>query len=189
MTPSGGHGPLSRDIDRILIGERQIAERVRVLGEQIAADLTGSDGSLVIVAVLTGGLVFVADLVRALPMRLRIGIAAVSSYPGRATKSRGPELVGALPRDLAGRHVLLVDDILDTGRTLAMLRAEVSKQGPASVGTCVLVRKQKPEALAMPCEYVGFDIPDEFVVGYGLDYDDEYRNLPFIGTLRAEVRR
>lgn len=175
------------DIESVLVSEEAIRDRVSELGRQIADDLSGAESEVVIVAVLTGSVIFVADLVRALPLRLHIGLTAVSSYPGRSTQSQGAQMQGELPQNLAGKHVLLVDDILDTGRTIRLLRGEILKQSPASLRTCVIVRKDRPQARECQCEYVGFDIPDAFVVGYGLDYNNEYRNLPFIGTLRREA--
>ena len=111
----------------------------------------------------------------------------VKSYPGTATTSQGVELIGPLVGELQDRHVLIVDDILDSGGTLRFLRRELAKQKPASLRACVLLRKKREEAMTTPCEYVGFDIPDVFVVGYGLDYNNYYRNLPDIGTLKAEA--
>jgi hypoxanthine phosphoribosyltransferase len=138
---------------------------------------------------MTGSLLFAADLVRALPQRrLRIQLTTVSSYGGTETASRGSSIVGALPKHLAGHHVLIVDDILDSGGTLRLLRSEFEARGAADVRACVLLRKRIPSALSTPCEYVGFDIDDDFVVGYGLDYDDLYRNLPYVGTLRRDAR-
>jgi hypoxanthine phosphoribosyltransferase len=128
-------------------------------------------------------------LVRALPQRrMRIQLTTVSSYGGKATATRGSAIVGALPKHLEGHHVLIVDDILDSGGTLRLLRSEFESRGAASVRACVLLRKKIESALSTPCEYVGFDIGNEFVVGYGLDYDDLYRNLPYVGTLRREAR-
>lgn len=181
--------PHEADIESVLVSAEAIRERVAEMGAQIAAELAHAEGGVVLVPVMTGSIVFVADLMRAMPLRMRIGITAVSSYPGRATQGEALRAMVPVPQGLGGRHVLLVDDILDTGRTLRHLRAEIGRQGPAWLKTCVLVRKTKESALATPCEHVGFDIPDEFVVGYGLDYDNEYRNLPYIGTLRPEARR
>ncbi|HMN95225.1 MAG TPA: hypoxanthine phosphoribosyltransferase [Phycisphaerales bacterium] len=180
---------MDADIARVLLTAEEIAARVEALAREIAADLDRIEGEagLVLVPVLTGSIVFVADLMRRLPVKLRIGVTTVSSYPGRSTASQGAELRGAIPGDLGGRHVLIVDDILDSGRTLRLLRDVVRAQDPASVRTCVLLRKPTPGARETPCEYVGFDIPDEFVVGYGLDYDDHYRNLPYVGVLRPEA--
>lgn len=177
------------DIDKVLIGRERIAERIRELGDEIRRDLDGlsRDGEIVLVPVLTGSIIFVADLMRQLPNKVRISVIAVSSYPGRSTQSKGVEVSSALPDDLAGKHVLIVDDILDSGSTIRMIRQQIATRRPKSVRACVLLRKTISSALETPCEYVGFDIPDEFVVGYGLDYDNYYRNLPDIGTLKKEA--
>ena len=176
------------DVERVLVPSGAIAERVRALAATIGGDYEHADGRLTVVPVMTGSLLFAADLVRALPQRrMRIQLTTVSSYGGTATASRGSAIVGALPKHLEGHHILIVDDILDSGGTLRLLRGEVEQRGAASVRACVLLRKRIPSALATPVEYVGFDIDDEFVVGYGLDYDDLYRNLPYVGTLRREA--
>jgi len=177
------------DLNHVLISRERLAERVAELGARIARDLAALDepGEIVLVPILTGSIIFVADLMRQLPQRIRIELLAVSSYPGRSVSSQGAQIIGALPGNLEGKHVLIVDDILDSGRTLALVREAVAARGPRSVRTCVLLRKTTPAALAAPCEYVGFDIPDAFVVGYGLDYDNYYRNLPDIGTLKQEA--
>ncbi|MEY3021301.1 MAG: hypoxanthine phosphoribosyltransferase [Planctomycetota bacterium] len=180
---------LHDDIERVLVPSAAIAARVAALAAAIGEDYAHADGRLTVVPVMTGSLLFAADLVRALPQRrMRIQLATVSSYGGTATASRGSQLVGALPKHLEGHHVLVVDDILDSGGTLRLLRAEFESRGAASVRACMLLRKRIPSAMSTPCEYVGFDIDDEFVVGYGLDYDDLYRNLPYVGTLRREAR-
>jgi hypoxanthine phosphoribosyltransferase len=183
--------PVHGDIQNVLISRQQIAQRVRELGAQIARDLEeigrGGEAEIVLVPILTGSIIFVADLIRELPQKLRIEVVTVSSYPGRTTQSKDAEIRGALPGNLAGKHVLIIDDILDSGRTLRLVREEIMRRGPRSLRTCVLLRKQIPSALQTPCEYVGFDIPDEFVVGFGLDYDNYYRNLPDVGTLKKEA--
>lgn len=185
MDAAGTDAPLpwrAHGVSRVLVSEQQIASRVRALaGEIVSAVPEG--GEMLVVSVMTGALFFTADLVRAMPRRLRCGIVTVSSYGGTRTTSRGASLASALPEGAKGRHVLIVDDILDTGGTLRLLRAAMERQEPASVRTCVLLRKLRPEALATPCEFVGFDIPDVFVVGCGLDYDDLFRNMPFVGVL------
>lgn len=179
---------LHDDVERVLVPSAAIAGRVRALAAAIGEDFADADGRLTVVPVMTGSLLFAADLVRALPQRrMRIQLATVSSYGGTATASRGSAIVGALPKHLEGHHVLIVDDILDSGGTLRLLRSEFEARGAAQVRACVLLRKRLPSALATPCEYVGFDIDDHFVVGYGLDYDDLYRNLPYVGTLRREA--
>ncbi len=182
---------MERDLERILVTREEIAARVEELARDISADLErlnhAEGGEVVIVAVLTGSIIFIADLIRRLPQKLRISVITVSSYPGRTTQPQGATLRGSLPDELSGKHVLIVDDILDSGRTLALLRSEIEQRRPRSVRTCVLLRKEKVREPECPCEYVGFDIPDAFVVGYGLDHDDYYRNLPDIGVLRVEA--
>lgn len=180
---------VSGDIDRILISREQIARRISELGEQIAHDLDalGPGAEIVLIPILTGSIIFVADLIRELPQKVRLDVVTVSSYPGRATTTHGATLSGILPEDVAGKHVLIVDDILDSGKTIRLMREELMKRNPLSVRACVLLRKQIESAMNTPCEYVGFDIPDEFVVGYGLDYDHYYRNLPEVGCLRRDV--
>lgn len=186
---------MGHEVDRVLIERDRIAQRVREMGRRLAADLEhdlaaeGHEGHdhpdrVVLVPVLTGAMVFGADLIREMPVRMSIRLVAVSSYPGEATRSVGARLRSALPPDLAGRHVVIVDDILDSGQTLALLEEMVMEQGPASFRACVLLRKDVPRKAEPTVEYVGFDIPDEFVVGYGLDYNGFYRNLPDIVTLR-----
>ena len=179
------------DIDKILISRTEIAQRIAELAAEITRDLDDlrRDGEeeIVLVPILTGGLIFVADLMRELPHKIRLSVVTASSYPVKSTVSKGAQLAGSLPDDLAGKHVLIVDDILDSGSTIRLIREEISKRHPKSVRACVLLRKRIPSAMQTPCEYVGFDIPDEFVVGYGFDYDNYYRNLPDIGTLKEEV--
>jgi hypoxanthine phosphoribosyltransferase len=180
---------VDRDIERILIDRHAIARRIAELADEIRRDLDvlGEDGEIVLVPVLTGSIIFVADLMRRLPHKIRIGLVTATSYPGRSTTSQGAALAGELPDDLEGKHVVIVDDILDSGNTIRLVRDEIARRNPRSVRVCVLLRKQRPAAMQTPCDYVGFDIPDEFVVGYGLDYDDYYRNLPDIGTLKREA--
>jgi hypoxanthine phosphoribosyltransferase len=180
---------LVADLDKILITREQIAARVKELGTAIQRDLDALDeaADIVLVPILTGSVIFVADLMRHLSLKVRISVATVRSYPGQTTESRGAEVEGALPADLEGKHVLVVDDILDSGGTIRLMREEIMKRHPASLRVCVLLRKTIPSALGTPVEYIGFDIPDEFVVGYGLDYDNYYRNLPEIGVLKKEL--
>lgn len=177
------------DLESILITRNEIARRVEAMADAISNDLGDLDdgGEVTLVPVLAGSMIFVADLMRHLPYKLRIELVTVSSYPGDSTESRGAQLVGSLPDALDGRHVLVIDDILDSGATLSLIRAELARRRPASLRTCVLLRKDRPSAKAVPCDYVGFDIPDLFVVGYGLDHDNYYRNLPEIGVLKAHA--
>ena len=182
-------GSVLGDIEKVLVDRDRIAARVRELGAEISRDLSalGDEGEIVLIPILVGSIIFVADLMRHLTHKIRISVVTVSSYPGKSTTSQGIQLAGALPDDLEGRHVLIVDDILDSGSTIRGIRKILAERNPLSVRTCVLLRKNLPSALATPCEYVGFDIPDEFVVGYGLDYDNYYRNLPDVGTLKREA--
>ena len=173
-----------KDIDHILIARGAISDRVRSLGESITAQLKDvkEDEEIVLVAVMTGALIFVADLMRYLPMKIQIQLMTASSYVGKTTTSNGDPMLGKLP-NVEGRHVLLVDDILDSGKTLTRIRSELQSLHVKSIQSCVLLRKKLPSAMEVPCEHVGFEIEDEFVVGYGLDYDGYYRNLPDIGVI------
>jgi hypoxanthine phosphoribosyltransferase len=179
------------DIDRVLVTRHQIATRINQLAQQIVSDHTTDSGpaEITLVPILTGGMVFCADLMRQMPVRMRIGLMTVSSYPGKARQTQGSSLQSNQIGDLKGRHVLVVDDILDSGGTIRLVVPMLRELSPAGVRVCVLLRKDRPAARQTPVDYVGFDIPDEFVVGYGLDYDDYYRNLPDIVTLRRDVYR
>jgi hypoxanthine phosphoribosyltransferase len=175
------------DIERVLISQWQIRARVEELAGQITRDLSSSqhvaEPELTIIPVMTGAMIFASDLIRHIPIAMRIGLLTVSSYPGAAMTTQGSAMTAAQLPDLTGRHVLAIDDILDSGGTLRLVRERLVGLGAAEVRTAVLLRKKRPEAMSTPCDYVGFDIPDEFVVGYGLDYNNYYRNLPDIVTL------
>jgi len=173
------YGP---EIAGVLVSRAQIASRVCQLARGITEAYDGSE--VTILGTLTGSLVFLSDLIRLLPLRVRLDLVRVRSYPDTATTPREPELLLAPASDLKGKHVLIVDDILDTGRTLEFLRAHASSSGAASVRTCVLLVKRRDDLPSRPAtDFVGFDIDDHFVVGYGLDYGDLYRNLPDICLL------
>ncbi len=181
---------MQHDIERVLYHRDEIAERVRSVGERIAKDLEASSSlsdEIILVPILTGAIVFLADLIRYLPHKLRIGVLSVRSYDGRTTESKDIALRGDIPQNLQGKHVIVVDDILDTGKTLNLVSTIIREQNPASLRTCVLMRKIVEDRPLLAADYIGFDIPNEFVVGYGLDYDDYYRNLPDIVTLRPEA--
>jgi hypoxanthine phosphoribosyltransferase len=165
----------------VLIPEDEIRRRVDQVAAQIAAAY--EDQPLTIVGVLTGSLVFLADLIRRLDLPLRIALVQASSYRGATTTPGELHVQADLLPDLKGRHILLIDDILDTGKTLKHMVEHLRGLGTASVRTAVLMRKEGRQEVAIEPDFVGFTIPNEFVVGYGLDYDDEYRNLPFIGVL------
>ncbi len=165
----------------ILLTEAQIQERVRQLGRQIEADYQGKP--LTIVAVLTGSLIVLADLIRQIHLPLRVALLQASSYKG-ATTSAGALIINeAFAPDVAGRDVLLLDDILDTGHTLATLTHRMADRGARSVRTAVLLRKIGRQEVHLEPDYCGFTIPDRFVVGYGLDFDDDYRHLPHVAVL------
>lgn len=191
------HFLMERDLATVLVARAQIADRVRDLGRQIAADLErelarsgNPQAGVVFIPVMTGALVFAADLIREMPIKLKLGLVAVSSYPGASVESKGVKLRSELPGDLAGKHVVVVDDILDSGQTLAVIRDLILKQNPASLRICVLLRKPgSVRIVPVEPQYVGFEIPGEFVVGYGLDYDGFYRNLPEIATLSPDAIR
>jgi hypoxanthine phosphoribosyltransferase len=178
------------DINRILISRDQLARRVSELARQITSDHTPPNlppVEITIVPVLTGAFIFCADLIRQIPLEIQIGLITVSSYPGASMSTRGSQLQGPKLENVRDRHLLLLDDILDSGGTLKLVVPMLHELGAASVKTCVLLRKDRPAARSVPVDYVGFDIPDEFVVGYGLDYNNYYRNLPDIVTLKQQA--
>jgi hypoxanthine phosphoribosyltransferase len=171
----------------ILITEAQIQERVRQLGREIEADYQGKP--LTIVAVLTGSLILLADLIRQIHLPLRVALLQASSYKG-ARVTAGPLVINELfLPEVAGRDVLLLDDILDTGHTLATLVRTMSERNANSVRTVVLLRKVGRQQVHLVPDYCGFTIPDAFVVGYGLDYNDDYRHLPHVAVLDASLAR
>jgi hypoxanthine phosphoribosyltransferase len=177
---------VSGDIESVLISAEEIQAKVAQLAKEIDADYAGRE--VLLVGVLKGACMIMADLARALTStEVTMDFMAVSSYGGATSSSGVVRIMKDLDRDIAGRHVLLVEDIIDSGLTLSWLLRNLRSRGPASVEVCALLRK--PEALKkdVPVKYMGFDLPNQFVVGYGLDYVERYRNLPFIGTLRPEV--
>jgi hypoxanthine phosphoribosyltransferase len=176
---------MQEDIQNILIDRYTIQARVYKMAQEIAAAY--EDREFLLMPLLTGSIIFVADLVRHLPVRMKIDVMAVSSYPGKATTNQGTRVLYPTAFDVKGKHVLVIDDILDSGRTLSSVRNLLQEQGAASVGTCVLLKKQLAAPPAIKADWVGFEIPDEFVVGYGLDFDGYYRNLPDIAVLHKRV--
>ena len=175
---------MHRDLEKVLFQESEIAARLDALAKQITRDYQGLD--LTVVAILNGSLIFMADLLRRIPLPLQLDCLRVRSYYGGMVTSGRVDFDCAALSDLTRRHVLLLDDILDSGHTLmAIITAIHEKTQPSSVRSCVLLRKRKRRDCAVDVDYVGFDIEDEFVVGYGLDYQERYRNLPLIGVLRA----
>jgi hypoxanthine phosphoribosyltransferase len=176
------------DIDRILYTQETIRKRVRELAGEIANCYRESEGGLTLLPVLSGSIIFVADLIRELPLKLKIALVQISSYGGGTTPTP-PETRIDLTGDVRGRHVLIVEDILDTGGTLRHLQAMLRRREPASVRTVVMLRKRAKAPADLPVDFVGYDIDDLFVVGYGLDYADYYRNYPHIGVLGSDAMR
>ena len=173
------------DIEKILISEDVILHRIK----EIAAEILKEEGEqdLVIVTLLKGAFVFAADLFRKMPVKLDIECINVASYHGGTESSGEVKFLDRCLPDVIGKKVIIVDDILDTGRTLKAVSEAITKQGAQSVSTCVLLAKQKQRAVEQEADYIGFTIGDEFVVGYGLDYKGKYRNLPYVGVLNASV--
>src|SRR5690349_9939953 len=176
---------MQADLDRVLFDEATILHRLDELAMQISADYR--DKELTVIAVLNGSLMFMADLLRRIPLPLKLDCLSVASYHGKVQTS-GEVIFKqiALP-DVQDRHILILDDILDSGHTLAAIRDKLDSAGPRSIKVCVLLSKKKARDRAVGADYLGFEIEDEFVVGYGLDYDERYRNLPYIGVLRKEL--
>ena len=177
---------MHEDIEKVLIAEEVIEKRLDVIARQIAEDFAAEE-TLQVVAILKGALVFMADLLRRVPLKLEIECLNVASYHGGTESSGQVDFLDQKLPDVSGRCVLLLDDILDTGRTLAAVSEKLRTMGARDVKTCVLLTKEKERAAEVDADYSVFEIADEFVVGYGLDYDGKYRNLPFVGVLKPEV--
>ena len=172
------------EVQEVLIAEEQIARRVKVLARQIERDFRGRD--LVVVSLLNGTVLFLADLIRHLNMPLRLDFIGVSSY-GSGTESGDLVFTKELRLDVRGREVLLVDDIMDTGKTLSRVLPKLRALKPRRIKTCVLLDKPSRRVEKVRADYTGFTIPDRFVIGYGLDFAERYRNLPFIGVLYPHI--
>jgi len=177
--------PLHDDVAEILLTETQTAKRLDELAATLRREYAGKE--LTLVGVLTGSVVFVADLLRRLPVPLRLDYLGVASYHG-GTRSTGElQVTKALQLDVRDRHVLVVDDILDTGQTLVKVCAMIRQLGPRELKTCVFLEKNVPHHQNVRADFVAFQIPDKFVAGYGLDYQERYRNLPYVATLKPAV--
>nr|WP_231699432.1 hypoxanthine phosphoribosyltransferase [Limnochorda pilosa] len=172
-------------MQEILIDEQQIARRVAELGEQISRDYAGRP--LALICILRGAVLFVADLLRAIRVPVTIDFMAISSYGNEAHSSGVVRILKDLDDPIEGKDVLIVEDIIDSGLTLAYLLENLRSRRPNSLEICVLLDKQVPRQVELPVRYTGFTIPDAFVVGYGLDYAEKYRNLPYVGILRPGV--
>ena len=177
---------MDQDIDHILVSEEQLREKVAELGARISRDYEGRD--LLMVSILKGGAVFMADLMRAVTNPCAIDFMVVSSYGGANMESTGlVKIVKDLDADLSGKDVLIVEDILDTGITLSNLLPMLRLRNPRSVKLCTILSKPSRRKVDLEPDYLGFEVPDEFVVGYGLDFDEKYRNLPYVGVLKPEI--
>jgi hypoxanthine phosphoribosyltransferase len=175
------------DIESVIVTENQIHDRIAELGAQISHDYAGE--KLLLVAVLRGAAIFLADLAREITVPVEIDFMAVSSY-GSSTKSSGVvRILKDLDEQIEGRHVLVVEDILDTGLTLKYLLKNLASRKPASLEVVALLSKEGKQRVPISCKYVGFAVPDEFVVGFGLDFAERYRNLPYVGVLRPSAYR
>jgi hypoxanthine phosphoribosyltransferase len=178
-------GAMASDIQDILITEEEIQKRVMLLGQMISRDYTGRNPLLV--GVLKGVLFFMADLLRSIIIPVEIDFIAVANYSADLRDQGVVKLVKDLEVPIAGRHVLFVEDVIDTGLTLNYILKNLQARQPASLEICVLFNKPDHRLLDIPLRYKGFDLPDRFVVGYGLDYKEKYRNLPYLGLLKPEV--
>lgn len=176
---------MTDDILRVLFAEEQIKQRVSELGEDLTQKFAGTEP--LFIGVLKGSFVFMADLIRSVKLKSSIDFMAVSSY-GKGTSSSGAvKIVKDLSEDIDGRNVIIVEDILDSGVTLNYLRGYLINRNPASFNIVTLFDKPSRRKAPITAEYVGFEVPDEFIVGYGLDYAENYRNLPFVGILKPEI--
>jgi hypoxanthine phosphoribosyltransferase len=176
---------IESDIERVIVSEVDLQARIKELAAQVDADYEGRD--VLLVGVLKGAVMAMADLTRAMQRHLEMDWMAVSSY-GSGTKSSGVvRILKDLDRDITGRNVLIVEDIVDSGLTLSWLKSNLESRGAANVDILAILRKPEAAKVDVAVKYVGFDIPTDFVVGYGLDFDEKYRNLPFIGVLAKHM--
>ncbi len=178
---------MEKDLAEILIPRERIQRRVEEMARDIAAIYQDRTNDLIIVPVLTGSIIFVADLIRNLPFKMRIGLMTISRYRGATTVGGEARILRDLSVDIENRDVLVVDDILDTGNTLRLVKQALQERNPASLRLCTLLRKPARAPKDLEADFVGFDVEDVFVVGYGLDFNDMYRNWPDIGVLRPEL--
>ena len=176
---------VSKDIERVIVSEEDLQKRIKELAAQVDKDYEGKD--LLLLGVLKGAVMAVADLSRAMQRHVEMDWMAVSSY-GSGTKSTGVvRILKDLDRDITGRNVLIIEDIVDTGMTLSWLKANLESRGVGNVEILTILRKPEAAQVEVDVKYVGFDIPTDFVIGYGLDFDEKYRNLPFIGVLAKHM--
>lgn len=183
-----GSDLVNEDIQEILFSEEDIANRIMVLGDAITRDYADKvDEGLVLVTVLRGGAIFMADLARAIQLPLEIDFMAVSSYGNGAKSSGVVRILKDLSSSIEGKHVIVVEDIIDSGLTLAYLLKYLGSRNPASLTVAALLKKRTNVEPPVQCLYTGFECPDKFIVGYGMDFAEKYRNLPYIGVLKPEA--
>ena len=176
---------IHRDIQQVLYSEEELRQRVKELGCQITADYAGKNPMLI--SVLRGSYIFMADLTRSINLDVTVDFMVVSSYGAGTVSSGQVEIKKDLSDTIEGRDLIVVEDILDSGNTLCFLKQYFATKGAASVSICTLLDKPSRRTKAITADYTGFTVPDEFVVGYGLDYDEKYRNLPYVGVLKQSV--
>ena len=178
-------GMMDQDILKVLYTEKQIAARIEALGMEMYEDLRGRDP--LFVSVLRGAFIFMADIVRACQVKSDVEFIAVSSYGNSTSSSGAVQITRDIQQDISDRHLVIIEDILDSGNTLSFLKQYFLTKGAGAISICTLLDKPSRRTKAITADYVGFVVPDEFVVGYGLDYCQKYRNLPYIGVLKPEV--
>jgi len=178
---------LLADLDEIIIESAAITQRLKQLGQEISESYRGRE--LIVISIINGAIIFTADLIRQIQVPLLLDCIRVSSYRNATAPTQAPEIIDSIRLELQGANVLLVDDILDTGNTLSRVASALSEMQPASLKTCVLLDKKTRRSVAFEADFVGFEIPDAFVVGYGLDFAERYRQLPCIGVLNPDRQR
>lgn len=196
MPERGGAGPcetvrmtvVHEDIQEVFLTEEEIARRVSEIGADITRDYADAvKEGIVLVSVLRGAAIFMADLARAIELPVEMDYMAISSYGNGAKSSGVVRILKDLTSEIEGKHVIVAEDILDSGLTLKFLLKNLSSRKPASLAVATFLRKKTPAQADIDCRYVGFECPDEFIVGYGLDYAERYRNLPYVGILKPEI--
>ncbi|HIT45739.1 MAG TPA: hypoxanthine phosphoribosyltransferase [Candidatus Aphodovivens excrementavium] len=181
---------MHNDIREVLFTQEELASRVHEIGASITQDYAdAAQQGIVLVSVLRGAAIFMADLARAIELPVEMDYMAISSYGNGAKSSGVVRILKDLTSDIQGRHVIIAEDILDSGLTLKFLMKNLASRNPASLEVATLLRKKTKAQADITCKYVGFECPDEFIVGYGLDYAERYRNLPYIGVLKPEIYR
>ncbi|ALZ88456.1 hypoxanthine phosphoribosyltransferase [Aerococcus urinaeequi] len=176
---------MHKDVEEILFSTEEIAERIQVLGEELSANY--QDKKPIVVGILKGSVPFMSDLIRAMDIKLQIDFMDISSYGGGVESSGQVKILKDLDADVSGRHVIIVEDIVDTGNTLAKIHDLFQHRNAASVKVVTLLNKPERRTADVSVDYIGFEIPDKFVIGYGMDFDEEYRQLPYIGILKPSV--